>query len=82
MFTFAMVTGVKEGWLPRKGYAQAARKAWLGLVDSLDENADLRNVCEGTGRKNDFQYYLDRRRETGNLHGQAPLLWAATAFLR
>ncbi|MGZ5546052.1 MAG: glycoside hydrolase family 88/105 protein [Limisphaerales bacterium] len=82
MFTFAMVTGVKEGWLPRKGYAAGARKAWLGLVSSLDENADLRNVCEGTGKKSDLQYYLDRRRETGNLHGQAPLLWAASAFLR
>jgi hypothetical protein len=29
-----------------------------------------------------MQYYLDRRRETGNLHGQAPVLWAATALLR
>jgi unsaturated rhamnogalacturonyl hydrolase len=82
MFTFAMVTGVKEGWLPRKTYAAAARKGWLGLVSYLDENADLKNVCEGTGKKNDLQYYLDRRRETGNLHGQAPLLWAASAFLR
>jgi unsaturated rhamnogalacturonyl hydrolase len=82
MFTFAMVTGVKEKWLPRKPYAPAARKAWLGLVSYLDENADLKNVCEGTGKKNDLQYYLDRKRETGNLHGQAPMLWAASALLR
>jgi rhamnogalacturonyl hydrolase YesR len=82
MFTFAMVTGVKEGWLPRKPYALAARKGWLGLVSYLDENADLKNVCEGTGKKNDLQYYFDRKRETGNLHGQAPLLWAASALLR
>ena len=82
MFTFAMVTGVKEGWLPRKAYADAARKGWLGLVSYLDGNADLKNVCEGTGKKNDLQYYLDRKRETGNLHGQAPLLWAASALLR
>jgi rhamnogalacturonyl hydrolase YesR len=82
MFTFAMATGVKEGWLPRKTYAPAARKGWLGLVSYLDENGDLKNVCEGTGKKNDLQYYLDRKRETGNLHGQAPLLWAASALLR
>jgi rhamnogalacturonyl hydrolase YesR len=82
MFTFAMATGVKEDWLPRKQYATAARKGWLGLVSYLDGSADLKSVCEGTGKNNDLQYYLDRRRETGNLHGQAPLLWAASALLR
>jgi unsaturated rhamnogalacturonyl hydrolase len=82
MFTFAMVTGVKNGWLNQKTYGRAARKAWLGLVGYLDSNADLRNVCEGTGKKNDMQYYLDRARLTGDLHGQAPLLWCASAFLR
>jgi rhamnogalacturonyl hydrolase YesR len=82
MFTFAMITGVKNGWLDQKPYGQAARKAWLGLVSYLDPNADLRNVCQGTGKKNDMQYYLDRARLTGDLHGQAPLLWCASAFLR
>ena len=82
MFTFAMITGVKNGWLPEKPYAKAARKGWLGLVSYLDSNNDLRNVCQGTGKKNDRQYYLDRARLTGDLHGQAPLLWCASAFLR
>jgi rhamnogalacturonyl hydrolase YesR len=82
MFTFAMITGVKEGWLDKKPYGKAARQGWLGLVSYLDSNADLRNVCEGTGKKNDLQYYLDRPRRTGDLHGQAPVLWCASAFLR
>ena len=82
MFTFAMITGVKNGWLDKKTYAPAARKGWLGLVSYIDENADLRNVCQGTGKKNDRQYYLDRKRITGDLHGQAPVMWCATAFLR
>jgi hypothetical protein len=29
-----------------------------------------------------MQYYLDRAQLTGDLHGQAPLLWCASAFLR
>lgn len=82
MFTFAMITGVKNGWLPEKPYAKAARKGWLGLVSYLDSNNDLRNVCQGTGKKNDMQYYLDRAKLTGDLHGQAPLLWCASALLR
>ena len=82
MFTFAMITGVKNGWLDKKTYAPAARKGWLGLVSFIDENADLHNVCQGTGKKNDRQYYLDRKKMTGDLHGQAPVMWCATAFLR
>ena len=82
MFTFAMITGVKNGWLDRKTYGKAARKGWLGLVSYLEPNGDLRNVCQGTGKKNDMQYYLDRARLTGDLHGQAPLLWCASALLR
>ncbi len=82
MFAFAMVTGVKNGWLDEKMYAPAARKAWLGLIKYLEPNGDIRNVCEGTGKKNDLQYYLERKRNTGDLHGQAPLLWTASALLR
>src|SRR5437868_15492337 len=41
MFTFAMITGVKNGWLERKAYGPAARKAWLGRVEHLDENANI-----------------------------------------
>jgi unsaturated rhamnogalacturonyl hydrolase len=82
MFAFAMVTGVKNGWLDEKTYAAAARRAWLGLIKYLEPNGDIRNVCEGTGKKNDLQYYLDRNRNTGDLHGQAPLLWTASALLR
>lgn len=82
MFTYAMVTGVKKGWLSQKQYAPAVRKAWLALVSRIDANADVSDVCEGTNKKNDLQYYLDRKRITGDLHGQAPLLWTAAAFLQ
>jgi rhamnogalacturonyl hydrolase YesR len=82
MFTFAMITGVKNGWLDAKTYGPAARKGWLALISYLNENNDIREVCEGTNKKNDRQYYLDRGRLTGDLHGQAPVLWCASALLR
>ncbi|WP_033565293.1 glycoside hydrolase family 88/105 protein [Sphingobacterium sp. SYP-B4668] len=80
MFTYAMVTGVKNGWLDKKIYGAAARKAWLSLLTYLNEDNNIRNVCEGTGAKNDYQYYLDRKKLTGDLHGQAALLWCAYAL--
>ena len=82
MFAFAMITGVNNGWLDKNIYGAAARKAWLGLISYIDENADVREVCEGTGKKNDKQYYFDRKRNVGDLHGQAPILWCASALLR
>lgn len=82
MFTFAIITGVKQGWLDEKTYGPAARKGWLGLIRHLDADANMRDVCEGTNKKNDLQYYLDRKRRTGDLHGQAPVLWCATALLQ
>jgi unsaturated rhamnogalacturonyl hydrolase len=42
----------------------------------------LREVCIGTGKRNDIQHYLNRPRATGDTHGQAPMLWSATALLR
>jgi unsaturated rhamnogalacturonyl hydrolase len=82
MFTFAMITGVKNGWLDAELYGLAARKGWLGLIKHIDANADIHGVCEGTAKKNDLQYYLARKRNLGDLHGQAPLLWCASALLR
>lgn len=82
MFTFSMITGVKNGWLDEKIYGAAARKAWLALVTYINEDADVTEVCQGTNKMNDRQYYLDRSRNVGDLHGQAPILWCATALLR
>ena len=81
MFTFAFIEGVKNGWLCPKKYGPAARKAWLALVAKLDADANLTDVCVGTGKKNDRQYYLDRDRLVGDPHGQAPMLWCVNALL-
>jgi unsaturated rhamnogalacturonyl hydrolase len=82
MFAFAMISGVKNGWLDEKSYGPAARKAWIALSGYVDQNADVTSVCEGTNKKNDLEYYLLRTRRTGDFHGQAPVLWAASALLR
>jgi len=91
MFTFAMVTGVKNGWLPAKTYGPAARKAWLGLVKHIDAQANVTDVCVGTNkayaevgadRDTQLKYYLARQRRTGDLHGQSPILWSASALMR
>ncbi len=81
MFTYAFIVGVKQGWLDASIYAPAARKAWLALVPYIDERNNVTEVCIGTGKKNDKQYYYDRPRLAGDLHGQAPYLWCTVALM-
>ena len=82
MFAFAMITGAKNGWLNKGTYGKAARKAWLSLIEYINEKAEITDVCEGTGAGNSKQYYIERKRLTGDFHGQAPILWCTAALLR
>lgn len=79
MFIYSMTEGVKNGWLPAP-FEAAVLKTWETLIDYVDEDWRLREVCIGTGFGN-REFYLNRPRETGNAHGQAPLLWAAASML-
>jgi unsaturated rhamnogalacturonyl hydrolase len=82
MFAYAMITGVKHGWLPEKPYAAAARKGWLALTDYIDAAGNVDEVCVGTGQRNDREFYLTRPRRKGDHHGQAPTMWCVMALLR
>ncbi|WP_394706713.1 hypothetical protein [uncultured Draconibacterium sp.] len=55
-------------------------KGWLKQKD-FDENGAVSEVCVGTNKKNDKQYYYDRPRRKGDYHGQAPYLWCVNALL-
>ena len=81
MFTYAMIVGVKKGWLDEKEYALVARKGWLGLVSYINADDEVEDVCEGTNIKNDKNHYMNRKRITGDLHAHAPLLWCATELV-
>jgi unsaturated rhamnogalacturonyl hydrolase len=82
MFTYSFITGVKNGWLDEMTYGAAARKGWLALVSYINSDDEITEVCEGTNIKNDRDHYMRRNRIVGDLHGQAPVLWCATALLR
>jgi rhamnogalacturonyl hydrolase YesR len=82
MFTFALITGTRNGWLEPQTCGAAARRGWLALAGCLDDHGNVRNVCAGMGQRPDAAGYLKARQATGDFHGQAPLLWCASAWLR
>ena len=81
MFTYAMIKGIRKGWLPKDKYEPIVTKAWTALVDHINDKGDIDEVCDGTNRNSDRGFYLARPRLVGNMHGQAPILWCATALL-
>ncbi len=81
MFGFAMSLGVKKGILPKEPYTASYIKAWNALTEYQNEDGKIREVCVGTGQSKDINYYLNRPRTTGDLHGQAPILWFACSLI-
>lgn len=81
MYAYAFVVGVRRGWLDAEKYGPAARRAWLALVDKLDEYANLRDVCVGTAKKDDRTWYMERPRVVGDPHGQAAMMWICGALM-
>lgn len=81
MYTYAMIVGVKRGWLDAEAYSAVARKGWIGLTGYINADDEITDVCEGTNIKNDKDHYMNRKRITGDLHAHAPLLWCAAELM-
>lgn len=82
MFGFAMAVGVRRGILTDPAYKRTYRKAWTALAPYVGPDGRLSHVCVGTGQSKDAAYYLARPTVTGDLHGQAALLWFASEMAR
>ena len=81
MFGYAITMGIKKSILPKEQYSQASQKAWSALSKYVNANGDVTDVCMGTGQKSDVNYYLTRPKATGDMHGQAAVLWFAYSML-
>lgn len=81
MFVYAIITGIKQGWLPANEFGPVARKGWIALSHFITSDGDVKAVCEGTNLGTTSEHYRNRRRITGNLHGQAPYLWCTYALI-
>jgi rhamnogalacturonyl hydrolase YesR len=88
MFTYALITGIKNGWLTDAKYLTAAKNGWTALGNKTNSSGMLDKVCPGTGAAtgtdlaSQQQFYMNLTLGSNDQHGQAPLLWSANALLR
>lgn len=60
MITFAIVRGMRRGWLKEEEWAPAARRAWRAIKSRIGPKGRLVDVCTGTGKQKDLRNYYDR----------------------
>ena len=60
MITFAMLRGLRHGWLPPEKFAPAIEKAWRAIKTRVAANGRLVDVCTGTGKQKNLRAYYDR----------------------
>lgn len=93
MFAYALISGVKAGWLDPATYGPPARAAWLALTAKLTAEGRLQSISDWAYKPSSHQggpsyagdeenYYFERPKLTGDNHGQAPMLWIAAELLR
>lgn len=60
MIGFAMLRGIRHGWLDKDEYQPCVDRAWRALLERSGPDGQLVNVCAGTGKQQTLQDYFDR----------------------
>ena len=82
MFIFGLASGLDHGWLEGDTFKVAAKKGWTALATYFDTVNGLKNVCIGLNASADSANYTKHTIQTGDSHGTAAFIWAATAMVR
>lgn len=60
MITYAMIRGVRSGWLERSEFEPVIDRAWYAIRTRVKTRGRLVDVCTGTGKQKNLRAYYDR----------------------
>lgn len=80
MFVYGIARGVNEGWLDGS-FRESAQHGWDALKAKVTAEGDLVDVCASTD-VGDLDYYSNRPRLQGDLHGFGSFLLAGSEMVR
>jgi rhamnogalacturonyl hydrolase YesR len=82
IFICCMARAIVNGWLD-SSYASAVLKGWDAIcTGQISGKYELKNVCVGTGIGGDRDFYRNRRKVDGEIHGTGLLIEAGMAVVR
>jgi rhamnogalacturonyl hydrolase YesR len=82
MIAFAMLRGMRSGWLDHPAYRKAVDRAWIAVKKRTAADGSLIDVCAGTGKQPSLRHYYDRPAILGvDPRGGAMALVLATEML-
>ncbi len=61
MITFAMIRGVRNGWLDAETFCPVIEKAFQAIKTRIAADGTLVDVCTGTGKQKTQREYYDRK---------------------
>lgn len=82
IFIMAMARGVRNGWLEEAHFRPAVLRGWDGLVDRVEEDGTVHDICMGTMCTTDLSYYLNRPLCDNDTHGLFGVLFAGIEMER
>ncbi len=83
MITFAMIRGVKNGWLEEAKYRPVIEQAFHAIKTRVASDGTLVDVCTGTGKQKTLRDYYDRKAILGkDARGGAMALLVTTEMAR
>ena len=82
IYVYCIAHGIVNGWLD-SSYASSALKGWDAICNGqISEGYELKNVCVGTGIGTDKDFYRNRRKVDGEIHGTGLLIEAGMAIVK
>ena len=60
MMTFALIRGVRNGWLKKDVYGPIIEKGYNAVLTRVAPDGTLIDVCTGTGKQKSLRAYFDR----------------------
>lgn len=79
MITFAIVRGIRKGWLDEAVHRPIVERAWRAIRTRIAADGSLVDVCTGTGKQKDLRAYYDRTAILGrDARGGAMALMVST----
>ena len=83
MIGYSMARGINNGWLKKNDYKDSVLKAWNAVNRRISSNADLVDVCTGTGVQEKRSDYLYRAAVNGyDDRGGSMAFWFSTEMAR